>query len=99
MRGDGVRSSTVTDMLRTDASLVADGPAREGVIRFLANCPDFDLRATRISGYLAQHAENAFAGIDPPSRGAVTAQVKRIQRAAQLGVGRSEERRVGKECR
>ena len=80
-------SQTVAHLLQADTSLVADDPARDGVIRFLANCPDFDLPKTRISRYLAQNAEGAFAGIDPGSRPGVTTQLKRIQRAFQLGSG------------
>src|SRR5215475_3824879 len=80
-------SQAVAHLLQTDASVLGDGPAREGVIRFLANSPDFDLRKSRVSRYVAQNAEKPFAGIDPGSRAGVTAQLRRIQRTMQLGGG------------
>ena len=77
----------VAHLLQTDTSVVPNEPVREGVVRFLANCPEFDPRNTRISRYVTRDIEKAFAGIDPGSKADVTAQLRRIQRALQLGGG------------
>lgn len=80
-------SQAAAHLLAADTSLVTDDNAREAVIRFLANCPDFDLRTSRVSRYLTQHADWAFAGLEAGDQARATGQLKRIQRAFQLAPG------------
>ena len=68
------------------AGPIPDVATRQAVGQFFANCPDFDLRSTRLSSYLAGHAGTAFTGIAAAQQAAVTDQVKRLQRAFQISV-------------
>jgi peptidoglycan hydrolase-like protein with peptidoglycan-binding domain len=79
-------NETVAHLVTTQPTLIPDAATRQAVGQFLADSPDFDLRSTRVSAYLATHAATAFAGIPAAQQPAVTDQVKRLQRALQISV-------------
>jgi hypothetical protein len=76
----------------TVAHLVATGvistePATQAAIgQFFANSPDFDIRTTRITSYVAANGSAAFAGIPAGTRPAVVSELQRLQRAFQISV-------------
>ncbi|MGH3297611.1 MAG: neuraminidase-like domain-containing protein [Trebonia sp.] len=82
---DDGEAARLAGLLRAETGLIAAGPAREAALRFLGNSPDFDLRQTKISGYLTRNADKAFPGVEPGPRADVAAQLRRVQRALRLG--------------
>lgn len=64
-----VPPATVAQVLNraTDASVVPAGQ-------------EFDIRSTHVDRFLSQHGDTIFAGLDGVDKGAVTEQVKRVQR-------------------
>jgi Tc toxin complex TcA C-terminal TcB-binding domain/Neuraminidase-like domain/Salmonella virulence plasmid 28.1kDa A protein len=58
--------------------------AREPVLRFFANNPALELGKTRITTYLEQAGEQAFAGIDAQHRPAVIDTARRFQRVLRV---------------
>ena len=74
-------TTAVAQHVLTAPGIGIEGAARDAVARFFTNAADFDIRSTRVSDYIAQHGDQAFAGIDAGTRGAVVSQVQRLQRA------------------
>lgn len=66
------------------AAIHIDEPIQQGVTRFFANSPDFDLRSTRVESYVTEHAATAFDGVAAGDEAEVTNQVKRVQRLFQV---------------
>ena len=79
-------NETAAHLVASQPALIPDAATRQAVGQFFANCPDFELRSTRLSSYLASHAGTAFTGIAAAQQPAVTDQVKRLQRALQISV-------------
>jgi len=59
-------------------------PVRDGVGKFLANSPDFDLRNSHIASYIAAHGATAFAGISEENKAGITDQLNRTQRIMRV---------------
>ncbi len=59
-------------------------PIRQGVTQFLTNAADFDLRSTNIDTYVAEHADQSFAGINAADHQVVLDSLKAIQRVARV---------------
>jgi hypothetical protein len=79
-------TETIARMVSTVPALVPDEQARLGVNQFFVNSPDFDIRSTRVSSYVATHGANAFAGIPVEAQPQVVSELKRVQRAFQISV-------------
>jgi hypothetical protein len=78
-------NETVAHLVATGA--ISTEPGTQAAIgQFFANSPDFDIRTTRITSYVAAHGPAAFAGIPADTQPTVVSELQRLQRAFQISV-------------
>ena len=78
-------NETVAHLVATGA--ISTDPATQAAIgQFFANSPDYDIRTTRITSYVAANGPAAFAGIPAAIQPAVITELQRQQRAFQISV-------------
>lgn len=78
--------SAVLQRMASNAELpITDANLRTGVVSFLNNQPDFNIRTTSV--YKAMQHADAFKDIDDTSREAVVSQLKTLQRVQAISPG------------
>jgi hypothetical protein len=78
-------NETVAHLVATGA-ISTDPTTQAAIGQFFTNSPDFDIRTTRITSYVAANGQAAFAGIPAATHPAVISELQRLQRAFQISV-------------
>jgi hypothetical protein len=79
-------NETIAHQIATNAIPIREPDSREAIAQFFTNAPDFDIRTTRISTYVAEHAAEVFKGVSPETQTAAVSELQRVQRAFQISV-------------
>ncbi len=79
-------NETIAHQIATDAIPIREPDSRAAIAQFFTNAPDFDIRTTRISTYVAEHAAEVFKGVSPETQAAAVSELQRVQRAFQISV-------------
>ena len=79
-------NETIANLVATNTISTPDARIRDAIGQFFTNSPDFDIRTTRITRYVADPATTPFTGIPEGVHSAVVSHLQSIQRAFQISV-------------
>jgi hypothetical protein len=77
-------TGTTAHIVANNANVKIDPQTRTNLTKFFTNAPDFDLRASTVTAYIAQHSDSAFNGIAEADRPMVVQELKRLHRLFQV---------------